>query len=603
MHDSRQQPYLTPSRPPNTRSLSTSYPDRRPDLRELKAQASFTQYTSQPASLGVDARRIFKQLEDYIVTCFTSFHCLNESFTTHRPLHRSKQSQDGGRRREQEPRKDIQNSDYPIIDLDPKLLLLGDFAENGSWWTGGQEDLVPGRSASKRSENGRSTVSTRNPYIDWEEVGEWYSTVIEVGRSWPSIYDELVDQDPGLATTFAVLEEIEAQILVGQEHAQRTLLKASETILKRPGRPIIGPDDLRFILIISANPLLHASYKPYVGDFEHSDVPLPRPSEGTSRGTGPASGQHSGIIKRIVGLMTNAPAECHNHLVAWFSRYPLSIFIRFKDLVAGFLAYRLIRQNEKKYEVKIDVTDGLIPSMRAGRSPASLHAALGRAPGSSKKQKEKQQAIIYQDDWQIKAAAHVLGFLFAANNTGHVRASLANRSDQPGSNTTDGVQSNNQALATSDFYMTLLDDSDLLTDFEAWERKKAKFSFCQYPFLLSIGAKIRILEHDARRQMENKARDAFFDSIMTHRVVQQFLILNIRRDCLVDDSLRAVREVIGGGGEEIKKGLKIVFKGEEGVDAGGLRKEWFLLLVREVFNPDHGSFFSVSDRMVIADNF
>ncbi|KAM7220476.1 putative E3 ubiquitin-protein ligase [Rhypophila decipiens] len=584
---SRQESYLTSNRPPNTRSLSTSYPERRPVLRDLVPQPAGAQQTQTGSQAG-EPRRIFKSLEDYVVACFTSFECLNSAFTTHRPSHRGKQSHDGGRRRPPEPRRELQNPEHPIIDLDAKLLLLGDFAENGSWWSGGQEDLVPGRSASNRSETGHSAVSMRTPYLDWDELGDWYTTVIEAGRSWPAIYDELVDQDPGLAVTFAALEEIEAQIIVGQEHLQRTLLKASETILKRPGRPIANPHDLRFLLIVAANPLLRAGYEPWSGEFDHPDTLLPGRNDDTSRGTGPVSGQHSGLIKRIVGIMSNTPTECHNHLVAWLARYPQSIYVQMKDLAAGFLAYRLIRQNEKKYEARVDVMDGLIPSMRAGRSPASLHAALERAPGSSKKQKEKQQPLVYHDDWQIKAAAQVLGLLFAANSTGYTRGNLANRSNCYA--TAEGAQNSGQALPTSDFYMTLLDESDLVGDFEAWERTKAKFSFCQYPFLLSIGAKIRILEHDARRQMENKARDAFFDSIMTHRVVQQFLILNIRRDCLVDDSLRAVREVIGGGGEEIKKGLKIVFKGEEGVDAGGLRKEWFLLLVREVFNPDHGMF-------------
>ncbi|KAM7208684.1 putative E3 ubiquitin-protein ligase [Naviculisporaceae sp. PSN 640] len=586
---SRPENYLTPPRPHNTRSLSTSYPDRRPVLRELNPQSSFPQQP-QPVIQEPESRRIFKSLEDYVVSCFTSFESLNSAFSTRRQNHRGKQSHDGGRRRPSEPRKDSHNPEHSIADLDAKLLLLGDVAENGAWWSGGQEDLVPGRSGSNRSENGHSAVGMRTPHIDWDEVGDWYKAVIEAGQSWPSIYDEVVGQDPDLAVTFSALEEIEAQIIADQEHAQRTLLKASETILKRPGRPITSPHDLRFLLIISANPLLHAWYRPWSGEFDHAEPLPPERGDGVSRGTGPVSGQHSGLIKRIVGIMTNTPVECHNHLVAWFARYPHSIFVQTKDLVAGFLAYRLIRQNEKKYEVKVDVIDGLIPSMRAGRSPASLHAALERAPGSSKKQKEKQQPVQYHDDWQIKAAAHVLGLLFAANNAGHTRGIVTNRSNCFAPNPSEGTQNSNQALPTSDFYMTLLDESDLLGDFEAWERKKAKFSFCQYPFLLSIGAKIRILEHDARRQMENKARDAFFDSIMTHRIVQQFLILNIRRDCLVDDSLKAVREVIGGGGEEIKKGLKIIFRGEEGVDAGGLRKEWFLLLVREVFNPDHGMF-------------
>lgn len=96
------------------------------------------------------------------------------------------------------------------------------------------------------------------------------------------------------------------------------------------------------------------------------------------------------------------------------------------------------------------------------------------------------------------------------------------------------------------------------------------------------------MEYDARRQMEVKAREAFFDSIMTRKSVNQYLWLKVRRDCLVEDSLKRVSEVVGSGSEEIKKGLRIAFTGEEGIDAGGLRKEWFLLLVRDVFNPDHG---------------
>ena len=143
-------------------------------------------------------------------------------------------------------------------------------------------------------------------------------------------------------------------------------------------------------------------------------------------------------------------------------------------------------------------------------------------------------------------------------------------------------------IPISSFYNTLLDYSDLVSDFESWEAKTSKFSFCQYPFFLSIWAKIHILEHDARRQMEVKAREAFFNSILNQKAVSQYLVLKVRRDCLVEDSLKRVSEVVWSSQQEIKKGLRIEFTGEEGVDAGGLRKEWFLLLVREVFDPHHG---------------
>jgi E3 ubiquitin-protein ligase HECTD2 len=475
--------------------------------------------------------------------------------------------------------------------------LLGDVAENGLWWTGGQggqDDRLPVRIPSRRGENGPSFISRGSPHLDWGELKDWYSSVINCGQAWLSIYDEIVKNNPSLVASDSKLEELEEHILKAQDHSQRTLLRATETILKRPGRPITHPSDLRFLLIILANPLFRPSYKPFAGKFKHPDGLLSRAGEGTPQSSGIASGRHSGIVKRILGLISNAPNDCHSHLVSWLARYPESQFIRTKDLVGSFLTYRCMRQSEKRQEVQVDIIDALIPSMSADTTPASLHAALGHASGSSKKSKQRQKKNLYHDDWQVKAAAQVMALIFTANNAVHARRSIpgpspASRMDKAGSTISSGVQTRGQILPTSDFYTTLLDDSDLVADFEAWEHQRGNFSFCQYPFLLSIWAKIQILEYDARRQMQSKARDAFFDSIVGRRAVEQYLVLNVRRDCLVEDSLNSVSAVIGSGSEDIKKGLRIAFKGEEGVDAGGLRKEWFLLLVRELFNPDHGT--------------
>ncbi|KAK4241099.1 hypothetical protein C8A03DRAFT_41495 [Achaetomium macrosporum] len=553
-----------------TGSYFSSSPERRPGRAEAYPHGLGIRPNQPPPSPGADAKKMFKPLEDYVDACFTSFHRINSSFLIPRSHHHTRHGADERPRRPSahaHPRREPQSSSYPLPDLDPKLLLLGD------------EDV-----------HGQSIVSSRSPHIDWAELEDWYTTTIEAGRPWLHVYRSLVAEEPALAVSPAAMQNIESQILIGQENVQKTLVKACESILKRPGRRITEPQELRFLLIITANPLLHSSYQSYAGEYPHPKSALSTPSGLSPRGSGPVSGRHSAIIKRIVGLMSNAPIECHNHLAAWYARFPEPLFVQTKDLFSGFLAYRLVRQNEKRIDAPIDyLTGGLIPRMGAGQSSASLHAALGH-PTRSGNKKQQEKKVAYQEDWQIRAVARVLGFLFTANNMSHARHSLGHRADSFSDRQRQLVRAPGQILATSDFYMTLLDDSDLVADFEAWERRQDRLSFCQYPFLLSIGAKIRILEHEARRQMEDKARDAFFDSILTNRTVQKFLVLNIRRDCLVDDSLKAVSEVIGSGGEEIKKMLKIIFKGEEGIDAGGLRKEWFLLLVRELFNPDHGMF-------------
>ncbi|KZL77559.1 HECT-domain-containing protein [Colletotrichum tofieldiae] len=598
-----EQPTLRPNpprAPPTARSFSSSYPER-PSMRQLTADGSGPR-PADPRFWNVnDPKRIFRPLEDYITTCFSSFHCVNSSFLSRRPVMAVRSGSESTSRRpvvpRPEPKYAEQHTESPICDLDPKLLLLGDFAENGTWWTGNQgpNGARHKRSASQRTEEVPSFITPRSPQVEWNDVAEWYRSVINAAESWMSIYEEM-SRDSGAEPLSATeLRAMESQLLFGQDHAHRTLLKATETLLKRPGRPMTEPEDLRYLLIILDNPLLHGESNTFQGRRNGDRRPSLTRDEALREDrsvlkTGPVSGQHSVIIKRILGLISNSSSSCQNHLTTWFARYSESRFIKIKDLAAGFLTYRLIRQNEKKHEVKVDITAGLIPNMSAGHSAASLHAALGTQRGSSKKQKEQPKKMVYNEDWQIRAAARVLSLVFAANNMTHIRRPDHTSRNMSSSTHRGGIQAHGQIIPTSDFYNTMIDYTDLVAEFEAWESKRGRFSFCQYPFLLSIWAKSQILEHDARRQQMTKARDAFFDSIMTRRNVTQFLVLDVRRECLVDDSLKAVSEVIGSGSEDIKKGLRIVFKGEEGLDAGGLKKEWFLLLVREVFNPEHGMF-------------
>ncbi|PWY82881.1 hypothetical protein BO70DRAFT_314240 [Aspergillus heteromorphus CBS 117.55] len=560
---------------------------------------------------------IFRSLEEYIIISFKGSDCLNKSFTTVQPASQSAENSSPPKQKA-EP-SSAQASAQVVFEPDPKLLLLGDIAENSSWWMNEVEQISsthPSRAKERRDKTSSSSraVSSRSPRINWPELAQWHQVIMTAGASWVELWSTMKpcemrkDEDVLVAQKWDTVDlaMVEREITESRLHLHRTLLKATETLLKRPRRPLKKPEDIRFLLMLLTNPLLHPSSPSLASHLAPSAArgdrrpshpkdgnprPAPRDLKPPPKHRSGGPGHHSGIVKRILGLLANLPNDCHHYLVSWFSRFSAGQFEKIVELVGSFVTYRLTRQHGRKRSDSAQHDDGLVPSFSsaAGTTPAELHAAInGRSP--SKANEKVDKPVVYTDDWQVRAAARVMSLLFTANNASVSRKPDSAFGQDAGSAARHQANRRGHMVPTSSFYNTLLDYSDLVADFEAWESKTTKFSFCQYPFFLSIWAKIHVLEHDARRQMEVKAREAFFNSIMSRKAISQYLMLKVRRDCLVEDSLRGVSEVVGSSQEEIKKGLRIEFVGEEGVDAGGLRKEWFLLLVREVFDPHHGLF-------------
>ncbi len=609
-------PSRAPPPPPNQMTLLPTIDD---DITAI----------SQPQAQD-PARSFFRPLENYIIASFTSIECLSASFSTDRSYKLRRAASESTAIESISPSKaeEYVASDSLFPELDAKTLLLGDFAENGMWWTGrGQIDRQQSQVSPFQVLEGNleEKVILKTPRIHWAEVNEWYRVVLSAGRQWRDRLQEVEAEQTSLGNMTTQnssfggpLNSIESEIAEACAHVQRTLLKASENILRRPGRPLRRPEDCRFLLILLANPLLFAT-EPSAptssrqtrlsNSTSHADVSKCQPAFTPVRGPSVShqaspnnksgtAGKHSGILKRIFGLLANMPIECHHCLVNWFSRFSEPHFRRLVDLVGSFVTYRLSRQHGRKRSDSHDPHGGLIPSISGpgvGTS-AQLHAALG-VSGAQKSPEKKDGRASYSEDWQIKAAARLMSLLFSANTLTMSRLQDAKKvapqeasRARAGSAARSGGYPHGQLLPTSAFYNTFLDHSDLVADFETWESRRGRFSFCQYPMFLSIWAKIRIMEHDVRRQMEIKAREAFFNSILNRKAVSQYLVLKVRRECLVEDSLRSVSEVVGTGQDDIKKGLRIDFIGEEGLDSGGLRKEWFLLLVRDVFDPEHGLF-------------
>jgi E3 ubiquitin-protein ligase HUWE1 len=80
---------------------------------------------------------------------------------------------------------------------------------------------------------------------------------------------------------------------------------------------------------------------------------------------------------------------------------------------------------------------------------------------------------------------------------------------------------------------------------------------------------------------------------------RQSVHLNLRRDRVFEDSFHQLRMRTA---TEMQGRLRINFYGEEGVDAGGLTREWFCILAREIFNPNYVLFTAASDGATFQPN-
>ncbi|KAI9791822.1 MAG: hypothetical protein M1816_003367 [Peltula sp. TS41687] len=107
----------------------------------------------------------------------------------------------------------------------------------------------------------------------------------------------------------------------------------------------------------------------------------------------------------------------------------------------------------------------------------------------------------------------------------------------------------------------------------------------------------KVLEFDNKRNYFTRRLHTRTES----RHAQPPLQLSVRRDQVFLDSFKSL---YFKSGEEMKYGkLSIRFHGEEGVDAGGVTREWFQVLSRQMFNPDYALFTPVaSDRTTFHPN-
>ena len=64
--------------------------------------------------------------------------------------------------------------------------------------------------------------------------------------------------------------------------------------------------------------------------------------------------------------------------------------------------------------------------------------------------------------------------------------------------------------------------------------------------------------------------------------------MKLRRSAVLEDSYRRILSVKRA--DFLKARLWVEFEGEKGLDYGGVAREWFFLISKEMFNPYYGLF-------------
>ncbi|XP_070568117.1 probable E3 ubiquitin-protein ligase HECTD2 [Ptychodera flava] len=161
---------------------------------------------------------------------------------------------------------------------------------------------------------------------------------------------------------------------------------------------------------------------------------------------------------------------------------------------------------------------------------------------------------------------------------------------------------------------------DYRAEFEIWREKETtpslqnghkerNTSLLEFPFLLDPASKVHILHLESVVQMRQEYQDAILHQARVNQAQKYyrealdksadledaiksamcpFLVFEVTREDLIKDTLAQIRLKQS----DLKKPLKIKFVGggEQGLDLGGLQKEFFQLITESIFDPNYGMF-------------
>ncbi|KAG1656516.1 putative E3 ubiquitin-protein ligase HERC4 [Nymphon striatum] len=152
--------------------------------------------------------------------------------------------------------------------------------------------------------------------------------------------------------------------------------------------------------------------------------------------------------------------------------------------------------------------------------------------------------------------------------------------------------SNENIVACHNFYIPEVTSGFNLKDaYYEWTTGKLLHpNVCQFPFVFDAEAKVILLELDGKMQRKHAIDNSWSClryGAQSYYISEPYLIMTVNRHNLVESTLN---QLIQQMGPKLKRPLRVEFIGEEAMDQGGVCKEFFLLLIKELLNPKYGMF-------------
>lgn len=143
-------------------------------------------------------------------------------------------------------------------------------------------------------------------------------------------------------------------------------------------------------------------------------------------------------------------------------------------------------------------------------------------------------------------------------------------------------------------------DTSKLIEFAEKHRQVLNQALRQNNAVLSAGGPFailtqfpKLLDFDVKRKFFRKELTKLEPSMPRYR--RNDVSVQVSRNRVFSDSFR---ELFRLRPSEWKNRFYIIFQGEEGQDAGGLLREWFSVITREIFNPNYALFITAPGDMV-----